>query len=173
MNKELYQQIYEKEKWYGNAKLGRCPGMRLLPVYESYLKSPVVELGCGRGSVVEELLKRGYECEGYDQIELNPNMKVGDITKDMNISGKTVLCIDVIEHIDDVGVSGLFQNFKKFERQIFAIHNGPSLHNGVELHINRKLFSEWEEIIIKNGFKIIQTKEITTEQRLYLTTNKP
>lgn len=169
MSKEIYQEIYDTEAWYGNAEMGRSPGMRLMPRYRSFLEGKVVELGCGRGNVVEFLRENGAECEGYDQVSINPNMKVADITKDLDISPDTIICIDVIEHIDDEGLDGLFSNFKKAKKQVFAIHNGPSVHNGMELHINRKPFDEWNKVIEKKGFKIVKMERIHDEQFLYYT----
>lgn len=170
---ELYQEIYDKEGWYGNASIDRCPGMRLLPKYKDYISGKVVELGCGRGSVTEYLQNNGFECEGYDQVKVNPNMNVADITDtSLTISGDTVICIDVIEHILDEQLEGLYENFKKFNKQIFSIHNGPSPHNGVELHINIKPFEEWDKIIEEKGLQIEKKITIHKEQVLYITKTK-
>lgn len=168
MGKEQYQNIYDNEEWYGNESINRSPGVRLLPIYEKFIYGKVVELGCGRGGVVRALKNKGFDCVGYDQIDLNNGMLIGDITSDLMVTGDTVICIDVIEHIDDIGLSGLFSNFKKFNRQIFSIHNGPSLYNGVDLHVNRKEFVDWEKIIFEYGFVIEYQQKINDEQWLYV-----
>ena len=80
-SKNLYQSIYDENPWYGNAEEDRCPGVRLLPEYQDWLVGPVIDLGCGRGHVVEALIEAGLEAEGIDQIVCNPKMRVGDITK--------------------------------------------------------------------------------------------
>ena len=149
-----FQKIYESTEWYGNARENRCPSVRLLPYFESYLKGTIVELGCGRGHLVELLSNKGFDCCGYDQIDLKNGMLVGDITQPLPISGDVAICIDCIEHIYDKDLEGLYENLKKFSTQILSVHNGPSIHNGVELHINKKPHSEWESIITSKGFKI-------------------
>ena len=167
--KNQYQKIYEDHEWYGNSEKGRCPSVRLLPHYKEHLGKTNAELGCGRGGLVNLLRKQGINCDGYDMIDLNNGMNVSDITKDLKISGDTVICIDVIEHILDEDLEGLYKNFKKFNKQIFSIHNGPSLLDGVELHINIKPFKVWENIIRQRGFHIIKEVQIHAKQKLYIT----
>lgn len=163
-----FQKIYETTDWYGNAHQNRCPSVRLLPLYEKYLGKINVELGCGRGHLVQKLRIKGYVCEGYDQINLGNGMHVADITKELKISGDTVICIDCIEHIEDSDLLGLYLNFKKFKTQIVSIHNGPSIHDGVELHINKKTFKTWRDTLLKQGFKIIEEIKIHKEQILFI-----
>lgn len=174
MSRELYQRIYEKESWYGDADIDRCPGFRLMPMYLGFLEGRIVELGCGRGSVVTTLLSKGYDIIGYDQVSINPDMHVGDVTdENLAISGDTVLCIDVIEHIDDKRLQGLYYNFKKFKKQVFSIHNGPSMYKGEDLHVNKKPFDEWESIINKEGFCIKRKKKLGNKQCLFFTEYTP
>jgi len=165
-----YQEIYEKEHWYGDAHQGRCPGNRLFPIYKNWLSNPVLDIGCGRGHTVELLRKEGYDCDGIDQIKINPDMLVGDVTKPLGLEKKynTCLCIDVIEHITDDILEGLFENFKLFNTQIFSIHNGPSIYKGEDLHVNRKSFDEWDSIVSKH-FNLMNKKIIHHEQILFHT----
>lgn len=99
-------------------------------------------------------------------------MNVADITKPIEISGDTVICIDVIEHISDFDLTGLYDNFRKFTIQVFSIHNGPSPYNETDLHINRKPFKEWDLIIKKEGFSILHETKIHDRQKLYITNYK-
>lgn len=163
-----FQEIYETALWYGNADQNRCPSVRLLPFYEKYLGDSNIELGCGRGHLVQRLRAKGYKCKGFDQINLENGMHVADITKELKISGDVVICIDCIEHIYDSDLLGLYNNFKKFKTQIVSIHNGPSIHNGVELHVNKKSFEAWRNILLKQGFKIIEEIEVHKEQILFI-----
>lgn len=165
-----YQKIYEEADWYGNANIDRCPGNRLFPYYKSWIKSPILDLGCGRGHTVEILRQKGFECDGIDQININPDMMVGDITRPLTLNKKYECCLsmDVIEHIPDSILQGLFDNFKLFNYQIFSIHNGSSIYNGEELHINKKTFDDWR-ILISKQFNIINEVKIHEQQVLYYT----
>jgi len=166
---DYFQRIYETTNWYGNARRGRCPSVRLLPSYKSYLKGKIVEFGCGRGQLVEKLKAEGYDCQGYDQIDLDNAMHVADITEDIDVQGDVAICIDCIEHIYDHDLLGLFENMKKFSTQIMSIHNGKSMHKGVELHINKKPFAAWREFIKAAGFEVIVEHLIHKHQILLVT----
>jgi len=169
----LYQEIYEQHEWYGNAHEDRCPGVRLIPEYEEWIQSPVLDLGCGRGHTVEKLRELGFEANGIDQIAIHPEMRVGDITKPLEDMKryKSVACIDCIEHLYEEQVLGLFENMKQVERQAFSIHNGPSNDTGQELHVNRMDFIDWYRLISQH-FDIGAAIKIHDEQMLYLTKRK-
>ena len=169
-SKELYQSIYDENPWYGNAEEDRCPGVRLLPEYQDWLVGPVIDLGCGRGHVVEALIEAGFEAEGIDQIVCNPKMRVGDITSPIaDIKNfKSSICVDCIEHLYEEQVTGLFQNMQQTQRQAFSIHNGESTGTGQELHVNRKDFIDWTKII-REYFEIASAIQIHENQVLYLT----
>lgn len=169
----LYQKIYDENPWYGNAEEDRCPGVRLLPEYGEWLKGPVIDLGCGRGQTVAKLREMGLVAEGIDQISLNPDMRVGDITKP--IEGidrfRSAVCIDCIEHLYDDQVLGLFENMKRVTRQAFSIHNGESTGTGQELHVNRKDFVDWTKLV-REHFEIASAIQLHENQILYLTQSK-
>lgn len=169
----LYQRIYDENPWYGNAEQGRCPGVRLLPEYQEWLLSPVIDLGCGRGQTVEKLREEGFEADGIDQISNHPDMRVGDITKPIQDIEKfqSAVCIDCIEHLYEDQVLGLFENMKRVKRQAFSIHNGPSTGTGQELHVNRKSFIDWTKLV-RDHFDIASAIQISEEQILYLTQTK-
>ena len=169
-SKDLYQSIYDENPWYGNAEEDRCPGVRLLPEYQDWLIGPVLDLGCGRGHVVEALVEAGFEAEGIDQIVCNPKMRVGDITKPIEDiqNFKSAVCVDCIEHLYEDQVTGLFENMKQTQRQAFSIHNGESTGTGRELHVNRKDFIDWTKII-REYFDIASAIQIHDNQVLYLT----
>ena len=166
-----YQRIYADFEWYGDARQDRCPGVRLLPEYQDWLRSPVLDLGCGRGHTVEALRELGFAAEGIDQVAVGAGMRVGDVCRPIDDirSFRSVICIDCIEHLTDRQVEGLVANMVQVERQAFSIHNGSSRDTGEELHVNRKPFEEWERIL-GASFRIEDKITIHREQMLYLTT---
>lgn len=172
-SKKLYQTIYDQNAWYGNADEDRCPGVRLLPDYQDWLVGPVIDLGCGRGHVVQKLREAGMQAEGIDQIICNPDMRVGDITRPIDDIGsfKSAVCMDCIEHLYEDQVVGLFENMQRTERQAFSIHNGESTGTGQELHVNRKDFIDWTKLI-REYFEIASAIQIHENQVLYLTRAK-
>jgi SAM-dependent methyltransferase len=172
-SKALYQKIYDENPWYGDAREGRCPGVRLLPHYQDWLLGPVIDLGCGRGHTVEKLRESGIKAEGIDQISKHPDMMVGDITKPIENLNRfqSAVCIDCIEHLYDEQVQGLFSNMKQVKRQAFSIHNGESTGTGQELHVNRRPFDQWRSII-EEHFVIEKEIALHDMQMLYLTSTR-
>ena len=169
--KSIYQKVYDETSWYGEAFTGdHCPGARLIPFYKDWVRGPLIDLGCGRGHTVLKLKELGFDAAGIDIIELDNEMLRGSIVEP--VVGieffNSCICMDVIEHIEDEDLVGLFENMAKTKRQAFSIANFGSMHRGVELHINRKPFSEWETII-KKYFRIVKVLEIHQRQFLYLT----
>jgi len=168
-----YQKIYEESSWYGNANVGRCPGVRLIPYYIDYLIAPVADLGCGRGHTVLALREKELDCKGYDQIDLGSKMVIADITKPIELTDfRSVVCIDVIEHLLDEDLEGLFENFRRVGRQAISINNSVSEYEGVDLHINKKNFEDWFSFIEKRGLVVARSIPIHENQVLYLTETK-
>ena len=92
---------------------------------------------------VTAIRQLGLQASGVDQIESNPEMQVGDITQPIeNIEMfASIVCIDCIEHLYDDQVAGLFENFKKVDRQAFSIHNGESTGTGKNCTSTEKLLT--------------------------------
>jgi hypothetical protein len=156
LEQALYQEIYELPDCnYGRADKNRCPGARFFPLYRHWIKGPVFDFGSGTGDTVKLLRKFGYVADGMDQIQWPTGMRCGDICQPLpeGIPYKTALCIDVVEHVSDADLKGLYQNLARAERQIVAIHCGPALQKGVtgadnrpiDLHINIKSVNGWLE----------------------------
>ena len=102
--------------------------------------------------------------------------KCADISKSMDL-GKyyTVTSYDVIEHLNNAQIKGLFLNMVQCERQIFTIANTPSYvqieGDKIDLHINKKSFPRWRGIIT-DYFDIVQEFEIRNYQHLFLCQRK-
>jgi len=174
ISSELYERIYREISDYGRVSKNHCPGIRLYPHYKDYLKSPVLDVGSGTGETVLFLRERKYDAYGLDWIEpSNEYCKKADITLKADWRKyNTITCFDVIEHIDNAKVTGLFTNMTACKYQIFSIANNSSfitLTNGtkIDLHINKKSFNVWRGII-SDYFKILVEIPIRSYQHLYI-----
>lgn len=110
-NQSLYQQyIYIDKEKYGifddAAKLYHHHSERLVRLLSDIIddKYPIYDLGCGDGYYINQLIKKGYYCIGY---EGNPPIIISYI-KQVNLAEKqkyndsdngTVICLEVGEHI--------------------------------------------------------------------------
>ena len=179
INAKLYQWIYENIEGYGRAEKSHCPGIRAYPYSKQWInpKKPLKDLGCGTGQTVEFYRKKNIDARGCDWINpINEHCRQGDITKTMDLGRYyTVTCFDVIEHLNNAQVKGLFLNMVQCERQIFTIANTPSIikkgEEEIDLHINKKSFPTWRGIII-DYFDIVQEFEMRDYQHLYLCQRK-
>lgn len=149
IGKELYQKVYDELAWYGDANQAHCPGVRFIPLYEHHLMSPIMDLGCGRGHTVYKLREKFFNADGVDFIHIPGNgMVTADITEPLDLSNyNTSICIDVFEHLTDEQCRKVLENMKQTKRQVITVTNAGSTHFGVELHINRKSFFLWEDLI--------------------------
>jgi 2-polyprenyl-6-hydroxyphenyl methylase/3-demethylubiquinone-9 3-methyltransferase len=101
---------------YEDAELN-CSHRYLLPELKEILsqtqsKSRIFDLGCGNGSISNELNKMGYDVTGIDQspygieqaLQKYPNLKLynGSVYDDLSAKyGKfpIVICLEVVEHV--------------------------------------------------------------------------
>lgn len=178
INDELYQWIYNNVEGYGEAEKNHCPGTRVFPFYKNWLlKKPIMDLGSGTGQTVEFFRNSKYDAYGIDYIEpRNEFCRKGDISLSMDLKKyKVITCFDVIEHLSNAQVTGLFTNMVHAEHQIFTIANTPSTitkdGKKIDLHINKKSFPIWRGII-QDFFDIYYEFEIRDYQRLYLCKRK-
>ena len=175
---KLYQWIYKNVDGYGRAEQNHCPGIRVLPYYQHFLeKKPLIDLGCGTGQTCQFFKTKGIDAYGIDYIEPSfEYCRQGDITRSMDLKKYHIAtCFDVIEHLNNAQVKGLFLNMVQCEKQIFTIANTPSYiekdGEKIDLHINQKPFEVWRGII-NDYFDILEEFEIRDYQHLYLCQRK-
>jgi len=175
---DIFQRAFErKKKNTGEIINANFPGIKLYPFYHEFIQLPILDLGCGDGDTARYLrtLYADDEANGCDAVILDNDMLKLDITDilppRLYADYHTVLCCDVIEHIPDDRLPGLFKNFQRFDRQIISISNNPSIIEGVDLHINKKSFAEWGAIL-SEYINIKAAIKITNTQILFLAVKK-
>ena len=156
---KLYTDIYSTDDWYGNAEKGRCPAVRLYPKYMAHISgNKVLDVGCGRGHLVELLRKDGYDATGVDFIihDEHEHLKYANITEPMTeYQPDTIISIDVLEHIPEADLPAVLDNLARAGRAIVSVHNGTSKHEGVELHVTRWSMDVWRKFF-EQRFNVIE-----------------
>lgn len=175
---ELYTKVYDQVEGYGVASKNHCPGVRLFPHYKEFLAAgPILDLGCGTGDTVLFLRERGYPAFGLDWIPPRIDLcKQADVTKRGDYRKyKTAMAWDVIEHLNNAQVKGLFLNMMQCDVQMFTIANTPSITEvdgvKVDLHINIKTFDVWRGLI-SDMFHIVYECRVRSYQTLYVCERK-
>lgn len=178
INDQLYENVYKQIPDYGRAKFNHCPGIRLYPHYKDYLSGKIIDLGSGTGETVNFFRSQKFEAVGLDWIQpRNKFCKKANITLKNKLNRYNVATsFDVIEHLTNRQVKGLFTNMTVNNIQIFTIANTPSIvtlknKTKIDLHINKKPFKVWRGIIL-NYFNIIREIPIKDYQRLYICEKK-
>ena len=93
----------------------------------------LLEIGCGKGIVVDYLRKSGLDCYGVEIADVSPLFSVGDYVKvntdysgldeKLKLSIETVLLFDVIEHIEDDSsfIFSIRNNFTNLKQIIISV----------------------------------------------------
>lgn len=139
--------------------------------YRPWLWSKVIDLGCGTGDTVALMRRDGFAADGIDQVYLENGMRVGDITKALDLSEyHTATCFDVLEHISDPGVARILENMRQTEQQVISVDTGSSVVEGFgELHVNRKTVAQWQAMIAGAGLSIVSVWRVGVSRWLLCT----
>lgn len=144
------------------------PGLNFMPLYEKYIKSPIVDLGCGAGDAVKALRGKGFKADGIDWITFNPEMLSRDITDDLDLSGyTTVICLDVLEHLTEPGIEAVLTSMRKTERQVMTICTAPAKSSEkFQLHLTIKPVDWWTDKISQH-LMIKKHSSVSDKQEIY------
>ncbi|CAB1064639.1 Glycosyl transferase, family 2 [Olavius sp. associated proteobacterium Delta 1] len=152
----------------------------LVEEIQPYVGENVFEVGAGIGSLTLHLLPRDrYVCSDIDPLHVHrlsnlfyrrPNVEVINF----NISGEnqaikldnsfdTVLCINVLEHIDDQTkvLRNIHNLLKPGGQLVLLVPNSPKLYSSLDQavgHFRRYQKADLEELMQRNGFKVKKTK---------------
>lgn len=110
---ELYDQLHEEDQQYGDESARHLPWA--LKHIEQTGSKTVLEYGCGKGTLVDELRARGVEAHGWDPAvkRFRGPVEPADL----------VVCTDVLEHIEPKYLSATLRDIRKktLKRAIFVI----------------------------------------------------
>jgi len=136
MSKELYEKYHLTNKAYRRNNQGLALLNHWRPMVE--LVSPIVEIGCGNGKLIEKLTVEGFDCTGLDCInniyEL-PDYYMHDLNDGMlpfsDKQFRWLLCFDVLEHLPEDSIEFVLSEFRRVSlNQVLSIahYGGPPLH---------------------------------------------
>ena len=103
MNEEYQVKIFKAQINKGGSYKGDIISKVLIRITEKYIKSDILDIGAGSGSLVKLLTKRRYNAVGIDLCSRSPIVSYGTITdlKFKDSSFNTVFCSEILEHLTD------------------------------------------------------------------------
>ncbi len=165
----VYQELYDTTNYSRGVNL--CQEIVWLYSYLFWLVPPVVVLGCGAGDGVRRLRELGLEVEGLDWVRTADDLRVGDITSPLDLSGfRTAMCVDVLEHIPERLIPAVLENMAQTDRQVITVWSGPAGDRPPfpNLHVTQHPLSWWDQAV-REWFEIDTISGDETTRRLYLT----
>lgn len=130
----------------------------------------ILEIGCGRGTVVKYLRSKGDDCWGCDLASVKPVDDAGDfclygidfseINTEFRMSIETVLLLDVIEHIENdtfflKRVKGAFPNLKNLLLTVPARKELWSNYDEYNGHYRRYDMESLTNVVREGGLSVI------------------
>ncbi len=99
MNSNDFKTLWDKNEDY----IGDYTSRFYTKYFRHYLKSPILDMGCGNGAFVEELLSKKYDVVGLDTSPKKQFLVKGNICHlpFENENYQTVTSFEVIEHLND------------------------------------------------------------------------
>ncbi|KND48426.1 MAG: SAM-dependent methyltransferase [Parcubacteria bacterium C7867-005] len=133
----------------------------------------ILEVGCGRGIVVDYLRQRGFDCYGVDLAKISPVNNVApyvqcgfdfvSLTGDFKASIEVVMLFDVIEHISDpVSFLALIrEHFPNAQHLIVTVPARQELWSNYDVfngHFRRYDLSGLETTLRSGGWSVVDTE---------------
>jgi ubiquinone/menaquinone biosynthesis C-methylase UbiE len=117
-------------------------------------KGSLLDVGCGRGETIRMAEELGFtDVRGLEAVDYlcDDHQVVNGLAHAIPFPDKSfdaVTMFDVIEHLVPEDTDAVCSELERVARKyvLLTVHNGPSKHNGVELHINLKdSYQSWFE----------------------------
>jgi len=117
-----------------------------------------LDVSAGRGEMVDYMRSLGVQSIGTEIVEslLVPDKILFSWSNSLPFEDNSfdlLTNLDAMEHYLPEETEHIIQEFCRVTKKYvyFAISNLPSFHKGNDLHINRKPYAEWQEILSKYG----------------------
>jgi ubiquinone/menaquinone biosynthesis C-methylase UbiE len=151
-----YEKAYESPDY----RIGLTRLMNVMDVLRyGEMRDSILDVGCGRGEILQLCRAMGFRlCRGVEAVPalVDNEMVMHGYAWSLPYNSnqfETVICIDVLEHLlrgDEIrAIRELGRVARK--RIIITASNMSSVYPEIgELHINRRVYDEWEKLIVEN-----------------------
>jgi methylase of polypeptide subunit release factors len=172
----MEEDIYTKEFFERHVRDYRADYVRMARWLLSNLDfQNVVDLGCGSGLMIAELLVAGKRVLGVDGCEnalgtpadehVRPFMKFADLRQPLLSPADLVICTEVAEHLAPEFADVLIDSIANSSRR-WIYFTGATPGQGGDHHVNEQPHVYWVEKLEERGF--VLAEEATRALRLHL-----
>lgn len=118
-------------------------------------RQTLLDVGCGRGELLNAALALGYlDAKGTEVVPYLIDGKrvccaYAHELPHASASVDTVTCLDVLEHLlpgDEVRAMSELKRVAT-HHVLLSVANWSALHDGIQLHVNRRPYEEWDRLI--------------------------
>jgi len=135
-----------------NYRMGGARKRDAFAAMESIEGNSFLDIGCGRGEMLDSAESRGFSV--VHGVEVVPDLIDGErvikgTVQDIPFPDKSVDVVtfmDVIEHLVPGDEVAACEELKRVAKNtiLLTANNRPSIHKGLDLHINIKSYEEWD-----------------------------
>jgi ubiquinone/menaquinone biosynthesis C-methylase UbiE len=186
MNKEAqrnfeikkYHQTYQRGD-YGMGQARQIQAHNWLIKIKEIQGGSLLDVGTGRGEVLG--FARGLEFDPVQGTEVVPDLIIDGIRyaeiHDLPFEADSfdvVTCFDVLEHINPFDTAPALAELARVAKTdlLLTVENRHSRSLGVELHVNRRPYTEWETLMQKHtGGRVVKMPDApgTTNAAYWIT----
>lgn len=140
-------------------------------IHNGLADKKILEIGCGKGIVVNFLRKAGLDCYGVELSKIEPVVGMQDFVStgigfeylgdQLKESVEVVMLLDVIEHIEDeaIFISSIKKTFPKLRCFLVTVPAGPKLFSNYDVfngHYRRYDFLTLHALEEKIGMRMLR-----------------
>ena len=163
----LYTELYQIRPTYG--RRAERHDLVLKHIRATNGISSILDVGCGSGHLVRELLELGYDARGVDVASIKrpklpeARFQVGNILSLPYPNGycDAVVCMDTLEHLRPQDLQKGLAELKRVARSRIVLSLGacpsrtPPPEGWPALHLSYHGFDEWKAILTRAGLRIV------------------
>jgi len=148
---DRYKKIYPKDTTYKMGKLRMIEAKKALQ--EQPYRGSYLDVGCGRGEMLDYAKALGFSV--VHGTEVVPELEIMGMVTMASVDNlpfntnwfQVVSMFDVIEHLNEFDLIPACNELQRVasDRVIITASNVPSIEDGVDLHITKKSYEEWDE----------------------------
>jgi ubiquinone/menaquinone biosynthesis C-methylase UbiE len=144
-----YEDAYKSES-YGMGAARKQWAQQML---RDVPRGTLFDVGCGRGEMIAYANQVGFDAQGCETV---PDLIGGPVVHGLahelpcgDDAFDVVTMFDVMEHLTESDCMAAIDELQRVARKhiLLSISNRPSIVKGIDIHITKKPYSQWDRIL--------------------------